>query len=94
MAEEDRSKEHGEEEITRKRPSVDSVMSSSRVFCFAQQRVYVVQMWYSLCTVCLVPIAAQWFGSIPIKSPGRRDGIPLKPLRRNGFSELYWPIYY
>ena len=69
-------------------------MSASRVFCFAQQRAYVVQMWYILGTVCLVPIAAQRFDSIPIKSPGRRDGIPLKPLRCNGFSELYWPIYY
>ena len=63
-----------EEEITRKRPSVDSVMSASRVFCFAQQRAYVVQMWYILGTVCLVPIAAQRFDSIPIKSPGRRTG--------------------
>lgn len=55
---------------------------------------YVVQMWYILGTVCLVPIAAQRFDSIPLKSPGRRDGIPLKPLRCNGFFELYWPIYY
>ena len=69
-------------------------MSSSRVFCFAQQRAYVVQMLYRLCTVFLVPIAAQRFDSIPIKSPGRRDGISLKPLRCNGFSELNWPIYY